>query len=117
MQKASLKNLGNGAVIERFDRELSEVLENVLDLNTDAKIKRHILLKVVITPDEDRDFGIIEVQTSTKLAPMSSLGLKMHIGKGKDGAVEGYEAVTPTSKQMDLDFSEESNVSTLRKVK
>jgi len=68
-----LTTLSGGAAIERFQRELDVVLQNVLDPNTDWKTAREILLKVKICPQESRRAGTIKVSCASKLA-----GYKAH---------------------------------------
>ena len=89
-ERVSLENLAHGAAIERFNLALSQVLENILDPNTDAKTKREVVLKVGIKPTEDRESGRVEVTTSTKLANYKAVETTIYIGTvgGEAAAVE-----------------------------
>lgn len=72
-----------GGVQERIDRALAKISDNILDLNTDAKKKRTLDIKIVLTPSEDdREDVAVEVQTSVKLAP--EMGLKTQLFINKD---------------------------------
>jgi len=82
----SLDNLAGGAVVERFNDALAEVLTNILDPNT-TLAKRAISLKVEIKPDENRDFGAIDITCKTTLAPSTPLKTKIYIGRDKTGPV------------------------------
>jgi hypothetical protein len=86
----SLENLATGAAVERFNLALTQVLENILDPNTDAKVKREIVLKVAIKPTEDRASGRVEVTTATKLANYKAVETTIYIGTvgGEVAAVE-----------------------------
>ena len=74
-EKLTLASMCAGGVQERIDRALAKISDNILDLNTDAKKKRTLDIKIVLTPSEDdREDVAVEVQTSVKLAP--EMGLK-----------------------------------------
>lgn len=92
-EKISLTNLRDGAAIEMFDFELQRILDNIVDPNTNPKTKREVVLKVSITPDENREIGDIEITCTPKLAGQKSAMAKIIIGRtGKKG--EGRELVT-----------------------
>jgi hypothetical protein len=69
MEKITLENICDGALKERFDRELGAVIRNIMDLNT-ADGKRDINIKVSITPTDDRMTYNAEVSVSSKLQPL-----------------------------------------------
>ena len=86
----SLINMANGAVCEQFDYELGRAVRNIADPNTPAKKAREVILKVKITPDENRMMGAIEVTVDSKLAAPSALqtALVMGLENGKPVARE-----------------------------
>ena len=43
-QKSSLLQMARGAIQERVDYEVSRVVDNILDMNTEAKVKRQVTL-------------------------------------------------------------------------
>jgi hypothetical protein len=63
----SLTSLNQGAAIEMFDTEIKKVVENIADLNTPAKAKREITLKVTFLPDEERKQGAVAIVVTCKL--------------------------------------------------
>ena len=64
-EKISLKNLGKGAVIDKFDTAFENVLRDIIDLNTSEKV-RTITIKAKIVPDEARSLIAIEVTNDIK---------------------------------------------------
>jgi len=64
-EKISLKNLGQGAVIDKFDAAFENVLRDIIDLNTSEKV-RTITIKAKIAPDEARSLIGIEVTSDIK---------------------------------------------------
>ncbi|SEG56009.1 hypothetical protein SAMN05421819_3538 [Bryocella elongata] len=81
-------NIGNicgGALIEAFDLKLAEVLANVMDVNTEARAKRVITLKVTIVPKDDRVTLDVQIDPSVNLAPLRPSNSKIFIGKDAEG--------------------------------
>ncbi|MDD5006340.1 MAG: replication terminator protein [Candidatus Omnitrophica bacterium] len=86
----SLETLKEGAVSERFNIALQEVLDNILDPNTEPVKARSINLKFSFKPNQDRDFCAVSISSDVKLAPISSLGTEFFIGK-QDGKLVACE--------------------------
>lgn len=82
-----LENLGQTAAIELFNDELSRVLENILDPNTDPKAVRTVTLSLKIKPDENREFGPAIMEVKSKLASPRGVGTVMYFGKVAGKAV------------------------------
>lgn len=51
-EKLTLASMCAGGVQERIDRALAKISDNILDLNTDAKKKRVLDVKITLTPNE-----------------------------------------------------------------
>lgn len=95
-EKLTLASMCAGGVQERIDRALAKISDNILDLNTDAKKKRVLDVKITLTPSEDdREDVSVEVQTSIKLAP--EMGLKTQLFISKDFR-SGVTTLTEHSK-------------------
>lgn len=69
----SLENMCGGAVNEVFQRELSEVLDNIYDINTDPEAKRKLSLEFTLTPFEDRSGASIHFVCKSKLMPTKTV--------------------------------------------
>lgn len=95
----SLKNLGDGAAIEKFDEELQKVLDNIIDPNTKPDAVREVKLSVKIKPDDNRNIGAISILSDSKLAPDEEFVTSCVIGKlnGKGLAREfkGQQSLFP----------------------
>lgn len=95
-EKLTLASMCAGGVQERIDRALAKISDNILDLNTDAKKKRVLDVKITLTPNEDdREDVSVEVQTSVKLVP--EMGLKTQLFINKDFR-SGVTTLTEHSK-------------------
>lgn len=87
----NLETFANGALAERMDQALKEVLENIADPNTDSKPKRKLTLEMNFSTGEDRELTEVEITAKTKLAPRSAVSTKIIIDKNLDGEVLGTE--------------------------
>ena len=83
IQPLGLDELSQGAAGERWDHEFGGLIENILDLNRDAKAKRTILLKIEIRPNEDRKSAEMAITVDSKLAPLSRVKRQIHFGRLK----------------------------------
>ena len=87
-------NIGNiceGALIDAFELELTRVLHNVMDLNTDARAKRSISMKVNFHPKDDRIQLNVEFKCESALAPLSAKTSRIFIGKDEEGTLYGLK--------------------------
>lgn len=84
----NLETLADGALAEKVNVALKEVLENIQDPNTDWKIKRGLTINIKFEAQEDRELALLDISTTTKLAPKKSVGTKIIIGTdGKGGVI------------------------------
>lgn len=91
MNDVKLNTLAGGAVEERFNMALEEVLNNILDPNTDPGKARRIQLNVTLKPHEDRSFSVVEFGVKTTLQPPKPVKTGLIIdtdGKGRAVAAE-----------------------------
>jgi hypothetical protein len=68
MKTLDINNICKGAVPERFERELAEVLKNIADPSTPVKAKRRITIELEFKPFPDRDGANVVLSLKTKLA-------------------------------------------------
>lgn len=96
----TIDNIGLGAVSERFDEELVKVVGNILDHNTDPKVKRKINIELTIAPNQDnRELCSMAVKVSSKLAPSKTLVSALTVGMDRrTGEVDAIEIVPQQGK-------------------
>lgn len=75
----SILQMARGAIQERVDYEVSKVVDNILDLNTDPTAKRKITLTIELKPDENRQFIKIAASSKSQLAPVLPVGTTLGI--------------------------------------
>lgn len=89
--KFNLETLAGGAFTERVNQALKEVAENILDPNTDWKVKRKVSIDLTFVTKEDRDLTEVDIVAKTKLAPRTSVHTKILLDKDFDGEVIASE--------------------------
>lgn len=106
----NLLNLAEGNVVDKLNRELQKVAENIVDKNTDPKKERKITLTVSFKPNENRDFVVTKIQTKTSLAP--ELGEETQILIGKDS--EGQLHLNEVRQQSIFDSKQTSKITNIK---
>ena len=66
MEPMSYNTLGGGAAAEMFDRELEKILANIQDPNRPYKPNREIILKLTLSPDENREKVNASISVTSK---------------------------------------------------
>ena len=87
----NLETLAEGGLTEKVNMALQEVLINIIDPNTDYKVKRKLTIDITFISQEDRDLALLDIQTKTKLAPPKSIGTKIVIGTDGKGGIMASE--------------------------
>ena len=96
----------DGALTERFNRELNRVLQNVFDPNTKPDAKREIAVKISVVPNEQRDAAIFSLAVTSKLAPAVNIAQTVFLDMDDDGRITATERVSQTPGQIDMDGNE-----------
>ncbi|MDY4579768.1 MAG: hypothetical protein SO471_17850 [Anaerobutyricum hallii] len=108
MSKVNLEEFAGGALQEKFDSAMEQVLANMLDPNTPWKNKREINIKVSFEQNEDRCDTTVDVSVVPKLAASKSIGTRMAIGKNiKTGELYAEEYGNQVRGQLSMDDLEE----------
>lgn len=87
----NLQTFAGGALAERMNQAIQEVLENISDPNTDWKPKRKLTMELKFETKEDRELTEVSITAKTKLAPRSTVSTKIIIDRNLEGDVLGTE--------------------------
>lgn len=85
MNMINLSEFAGGAVDERFNIELQEVLENMQDLNTDPLKPRTITLKITLKGNDERNLSSVLVDAKTSLVPANGIAATLLLDHDKSG--------------------------------
>lgn len=106
-QIRQLDELMDGALTERFNREMARVLENVFDPNTNPKAKRQIQITVDIVPDERRQAAKFSVDVKSKVAAPVPIAQMVFLDRDDEGNVTAEEITRQVPGQIDMDGKEQ----------
>ncbi|NFN78666.1 replication terminator protein [Clostridium botulinum] len=101
----NLEKFAEGALAEKVNIALKEVLSNIADPNTDWKTKRKLTIDITFESQEDRQLALLDIKTKKKLAEPKSIGTRIIIdtdGKGGILASE-YKKQIPGQSTMRVD--------------
>lgn len=112
--KASILQMARGAIQERVDYEVSRIVENILDVNTEACVERKLTLTIKLKPDENRQYIKIAASAVSKLAPATPVGTTLGIAADGNGEMVIVESVPQVPGQMSLDGTEQETPKMLR---
>ncbi|EMU52287.1 hypothetical protein CBU02nite_32500 [Clostridium butyricum] len=104
----NLETLADGALAEKVNIALKEVLSNIADPNTEWKTKRKLTVDITFVAQEDRELALLDIQTKTKLAPPKSVGTKIVIGTDGKGGILASEFGKQISGQSTMRVDQET---------
>lgn len=105
--KASILQMAKGAIQERVDYEVSKVIDNILDVNTEAKAKRKITLTIEMKPDENRQFISLSASAKSTLAPVIPIGTTLGIAADSNGEMVIVESTPQVPGQLSMSGTEQ----------
>lgn len=73
VKEISILDMMNGAIGERTAYELTRIMKNCRDFNTEAKKARTLTIKLSIVPTENRDSVAVRAEVSSKLVPVKPI--------------------------------------------
>ncbi|RXM53925.1 replication terminator protein [Clostridium tetani] len=104
----NLEKFADGALAEKMDVALKEVLENIADPNTDFKLKRKLTLEMTFVSGEDRELAEVSILAKTKLAPNKPVATKIIIGTDGKGGILASEFKKQVPGQSAMRVDEET---------
>lgn len=96
--------LVGGGFQEKLQTEMEKLFENIHDPNTKAKDKRVLTAKLTLSPDEDREFVQLDMDFTTKLAPVEGLSTRILTEKDlASNTIGAYEFMSNQRGQTYID--------------
>ena len=105
--RSSLLQMAKGAIQERVDYEVTRVVDNLLDMNTEAKAKRKVTLTITMTTDDDRRVVKVEASAKSTLAPVTPIGTSLVITADGNGEMMLAEIVPQVPGQISMTGEEQ----------
>lgn len=79
--RIDLSKIANTALQEKVDKELEKVLENILDLNTEAKATRKVTITLTMSTDDERTVVKTGMEVKSTLAPQKGVATTVIVGR------------------------------------
>ncbi len=117
MDKKSIIDMAQGAVVERIDYEMSRMIDNIIDPNTDPKKKRTLTIKIDITPDAERQNLRTDISVSAKLQPTNPIPVPLYLTTDTNGEITAIEMTPQIPGQMDMFGGEQTQPSEIRLIR
>ena len=95
-RELKIADLEGGAIIERLDHELEEVISDCFDVNKVPDSVREVSCKIKIKPDTNRIVLMIGIETGNKLGKRHPIVSKALLDEAQGKAFE------PTAKEQDM---------------
>lgn len=105
--RSSLLQMAKGAIQERVDYEVTRVVDNLLDMNTEAKAKRKVVLTITMATDDDRRVVKVEASAKSTLAPVTPIGTSLVITADGNGEMMLAEIIPQVPGQISLTGEEQ----------
>ena len=116
--RTSILQMARGAIHERIDYEMSKVIDNILDPNTEATAKRKLVLTIEFKPDSNRQTVSVTSVAKSTLCATNPVATALYItGEDGTGEVTAVEMVPNIPGQLDMIGMEQEPAPVLKLVK
>jgi hypothetical protein len=106
--RVSILQMVGGAIQERVDYEVSRVVDNILDMNTEPDAKRKITLTIELQPDENRQTIKLKATAKSTLAPTTAINNTLAITADGNGEMVIAEITPQVPGQISLEGKEQA---------
>jgi len=97
-----LNTVADGALLDKVNKAMQQVVDNIADLNTDPTKMRKVTITISMKPNEERDLIQMEIKAVPSLAPAKGTNTKFLIGED-NGGVTAAEMKSGMPGQMFID--------------
>lgn len=104
----NLEKFAGGALAEKFNVGLKEILENIADPNTESTKKRKMTVELTFAPDQDRELSVVGITVKTKLVPNTPVATKIIIDRDGNGGIIASEYKNQLKGQQYLKVDEDT---------
>ena len=107
--RTSLIDMANGGFKEIMDREVCNVIDNILDVNTKATSKRKVTVTMEFTPDDSRVNIRVASTVKTSLATINPVTTTLYVaGEGSTGEARVVEMTPQIPGQVSMTGEEQT---------
>jgi hypothetical protein len=106
-----------GAIKERADLEMTKIVENILDINTNDTKKRTLNIVIDVIPQNQRQGFAIKTIVKSKLEPTNPVETSLYLTGDENGEPIAVEMVRQVPGQQDIYNDEQVEPKVFRLVK
>ena len=111
----SILEMAQGAITEQVNAEVGKIVDNILDVNTEAKKKRQLVITVDFLPSRDRSQVAITATAKSKLLPNNAIQTTLFVGADSStGEIQAVEMVPQIPGQQSFDGEMQEDPKILR---
>lgn len=115
LDRASILRMAMGAIEERVNYEMGGVLDNILDINTEAKKKRRMTITLEFLPDAERRTIQVNAGVKSALVPTDPVLTSLYVASSPStGEMEVYEMVPQIPGQQAMNGSTQDEPKVLK---
>ena len=107
MDKASILDMAHGAIKERVDYAMGEIIQNILDPNTDPAKTRKLTVELTFSPSSTRDYIPFTSVVKTKLQPTTAIQTSLSLHSDYTGKSKFVENTPQIPGQFNLEGDEQ----------
>lgn len=107
LERKSIVQMAMGAIQERVDYEMSRIIDNIIDVNTKATGKRTLIVKIDLTPADDRKTIAVSAVAQSKLQATNAVATSLYVTSDHNGELAVVEMVPQIPGQMNFDQEEQ----------
>ena len=107
LDRESILSMAMGAITERADYEMSRIIDNILDANTNPTKKCTLALTIDLTPDSERRNIRVTAIAKSKLEPTNPVATSLYLTSGEGGEMVAVEMTPQIPGQINVDGAEQ----------
>ena len=108
LTKQSILEMATGAIKERVDYEMGKVVDNILDLNTEATKARKVSVTLELKPDSERRTIMVKAVAKSTLVPTNPIATSLYVTADQSGEMAVVEMVPQVPGQTALGGEEQA---------
>lgn len=113
--RKSIMEMARGAFMERADYEMARVVDNILDVNTNATTKRKMTITLEFVPDDRRQNVGVSATVKSTLAATNPVKTSLYIaGERSTGEMQIVEMTPNIPGQLGMDGGEQPAAPSLK---
>lgn len=115
IETESILEMASGLIKEQVNSEVVKIIDNILDINTEAKKKRTLTLTIDFLPNCDRSKVSVTATAKSKLLPSNSVQTMLYVGADSfTGELQAVEMTPQIPGQKDFNGSIQNEPKSLK---